>query len=469
MTVKFSRTAASLSLRPRLEGGHRVFQLPTGSASLFQLVCGALAVAASALCVGWAAGNGYGLLIVLMMFAGALVGALTRWPSIGPYCAALSIAIPYTWSRSAGQSIIAYPLLMAVVLGCASVPRLHALKFRPGTLDWLVLALVLDVGLSETVTGLGYSLLQHEVLNILIPYGGVRLFLTAYPESIKQVPRAFIAIGVLAASYAVYQEIIGADPAGKLVPLYNPVLVRWTGVLMRGGELRASSSFSQPIAFGSFLVVPAVFAFAKRRWVMLFIILLGIGLTFSRGPYIVTIASLVLIAVLRGRLTRVGVVLALTIIAASQVGPVSRVIANSFTAGTAESQTGNYRTKLLSTSLDNLSLVGTPLAQNETGNLLLGQGLPDLTSYLALTAARTGLIGLILWLSVVGYLGRLLVRARSLKDERLGTMTVGMISLWLSLLSVSLITNFQYVVWILLGGLSAHIASSRNETLPQQR
>ena len=98
-------------------------------------------------------------------------------------CAVLSVAIPYTWSRSTGASVIAYPLLMALMLGCASIPRLNVVKLRPGILDWLVLAIVLDVGLSETLTGLGYSLLQHEVLNILIPYAGVRLFFTAYPES----------------------------------------------------------------------------------------------------------------------------------------------------------------------------------------------------------------------------------------------------------------------------------------------
>lgn len=438
-------------------------RLPSGWVSPLQTVCLVLVVAASALAGGWAAGVGYGPLIVLTIFAGALVAALIRWPSIGPYCAVLSVAIPYTWSRSTGASVIAYPLLMALMLGCASIPRLNVVKLRPGILDWLVLAIVLDVGLSETLTGLGYSLLQHEVLNILIPYAGVRLFFTAYPECLKQLPKAFLTVGVLAVAYAVYQEALGADPAGKLAPLYNPVLARWTGVLMRGGELRAPSSFGQPIAFGSFLIVPAVFAFAKRRWVILCIVLIGIGLTFSRGPYIAVILSLVLIAVLRGRLTRVGIVLALIVIVASQVGPVSHVISNSFTAGTAENQNANYRTKLLSTSLDNLSVLGTPIPQNETGNLLLGQGLPDLTSYLAVTVARTGAIGLILWIALVGYLGRLFLLARSRKDEILGMMTVGMIGLWFSLLSVSLITNFQYVVWLLLGGLAAHIAANPRE------
>ena len=441
----------------------RIAGLSGGSFSLFQLICVALLVSASSLAVGWAAGAGYGLLILLMILAGALVAALIRWPNAGPYCAVLAVAIPYTWSRSAGASVIAYPLLMAVVLSCASIPRLNGLKLRPGILDWLVLAIVLDVGLSEALTGLGYSLLQHEVLNILIPYAGVRLFLTAYPECLEQLPKAFLTVGVLAVSYALYQELIGGDPAGKLAPLYNPVLARWTGVLMRGGELRAPSSFSQPIAFGSFLVVPAVFAFAQRRWMTLCIVLLGIGLTFSRGPYIVVILSLVLIAILRGRLTRLGIVLALTVIVASQVGPVSHVISNSFTAGTLENQNASYRSKLLSTSLEHLSVVGTPIPQNETGNLLIGQGLPDLTSYLAVTVVRTGAIGLILWVALVGYLGRLFMRARSLKDETLGIMTVGMIGLWLSLLSVSLITNFQYVVWILLGGLAAYVAANRRE------
>ena len=42
-------------------------------------------------------------------------------------------------------------------------------------------------------------------------------------------------------------------------------------------------------------------------------------------------------------------------------------------------------------------------------------------------------------------------------------MTVGMIGLWFSLLSVSLITNFQYVVWLMLGGLAAHIAANCRE------
>jgi hypothetical protein len=435
-------------------------RLFSGWASPLQRACLVLVVAASALVGGWAAGTGHGPLIVLAIFAGALIAALIRWPGIGAYCVVLSVAIPYTWSRSAGSSVIAYPLLMALPLACASIPRLNTLKLRPGMLDWLVLAIVLDVGLSEALTGLGYSLLQHEVLNILIPFAGVRLFFTAYPQCLKQLPRAFLAVGAIAVAYAVCQEALGSDPAGKLAPLYNPVLVRWTGVLSRGGELRAPSSFSQPIAFGSFLIVPAVFAFAKRRWVMLAIVLIGIGLTFSRGPYIAVIVSLVLIAVLRGRLTRVGIVLALIVLAASQIGPVSHVISNSFTAGTLENQNANYRTKLLSTSLQNLSLVGTPIPQNETGNLLLGQGLPDLTSYLAVTVVRTGAIGLLLWLALVGYLGRLFLLARSLKDETLGMMTVAMIGLWFSLLSVSLITNFQYVVWILLGGLAAHVAAN---------
>jgi hypothetical protein len=451
---------SALSSREHRRGPVGPVGLPGGWSAPARSACLVLLVAAGALAGGWAAAAGYGPLLVLAILAAAMVAALIRWPAIGAYCVLLSIAIPYTWSRSAGASVIAYPLLMALALACASVPRLNTLKLRPGMLDWLVLAIVLDVGLSEVLTGLGYSLLQHEVLNILIPFAGVRLFFTAYPQALKQLPRAFLAVGVLAVAYAVCQEALGADPAGKLAPLYNPVLARWTGVLSRGGELRAPSSFGQPIAFGSFLIVPAVFAFAKRRWVMLAIVLIGIGLTFSRGPYIAVIVSLVLIAVLRGRLTRVGIVLALIVIAASQVGPVSHVISNSFTAGTLENQNANYRTKLLSTSLHNLSLVGTPIPQNETGNLLLGQGLPDLTSYLAVTVVRTGAIGLLLWLALVGYLGRLFLLARTLKDETLGMMAVAMIGLWFSLLSVSLITNFQYVVWVLLGGLAAHIATN---------
>jgi len=227
-----------------------------------------------------------------------------------------------------------------------------------------------------------------------------------------------------------------------------------------------------PIAFGSFLLIPIVFAFAQRRWHIFGLCLIGEALTLSRGPYIAVIAVLALFSILTGRTGRLWIAAAILCVLALFVAPVQTTISQSFEGGTEANTNAVYRSELLKASLAAPTLLGNPTPQASSLYGHPGQfQLSDVTSEFALMAGRQGLVGLAIWLGVLVAFAGVVIAGRSRGDPLLLTLGVILIGEWISLLSVALITSFGYVFLLIMAmaatRLSGHdpVTNSATSTL----
>jgi hypothetical protein len=213
-----------------------------------------------------------------------------------------------------------------------------------------------------------------------------------------------------------------------------------------------------PIALGSFLVIPLVFALAQRRWRLFATLAVGEALTLSRGPYIAALAALLLYSVLTRRAGRLAVLFAAVGTLALFIGPVRSTVSNSFQAGTAEHANADYRSALLTTSINSLTLWGKPSGETTELYGSTQTNLSDVTSELALIAGRQGLPGLLIWLGFLAAFIYLIREGKRRNDPLLLVLGTALVGEWIALLSVALITTFQDAFWLTVAMAAARLS-----------
>jgi hypothetical protein len=394
--------------------------------------------------------------IMLALAAGALVAAFACVRAeLYVFALAATLLVPYTWSPTLNHS--AQPAIMLLALPGALVAAAVLARrgrLRPCVLDYLVVAIFVSALLSEIAVAsgsgiLGSTTLSHnEVEVILLPYFAFRLILAIWPQTIPRLPFALILAGAGLSIVAITEEVTHTNFFANS-PLNNPNLAVWEHTFPRAGSIRADATMGHPIALGTFLVIPLVFAFAERRWGLFSLLAVGEALTLSRGPYVAVFVAILLCSVLTKRLGRMWILVVVAALIAASVGPVRNSVLNSFEAGSKEQKTANYRSELLSTSLNTLSLWGKPTGK--TDELFSHQSefnLPDVTSEFAIMAGRQGVFGTVLWVSFLAAFVYLIREGRRRGDELLLLLGVALTGLWIALLSVALITSFQYMFWL---------------------
>jgi O-antigen ligase len=214
-------------------------------------------------------------------------------------------------------------------------------------------------------------------------------------------------------------------------------------------------------------MMPLAFSVLKRKWGLLFLFSAAEIVTFSRGPYITgLLAVLALLVILRQGRRRIVVLASVLAALLAFAGPLKTVVKESYSTGSEAQANLAYRQALISESFQGVTLFGDPVPQSRTDELFADTQFTDVTSYLALTIRRLGLLGLIAWIGLLGTVTMAIVESIRRKDDQGTTLGVIVAAWWTALLSVSLITNFQFAFWLVLAALATRgIAIKKTQEL----
>lgn len=413
--------------------------------------------------------------LALAGVATVMVFACIR-PGLYIFVLAAMFLVPYSWSPTLINAPTPAIMLLALPAGVAAVVILmHRGRLPLCVFDYLVMAIFITAIFSEIATAsaagiLGSHTLTHNELEVLLlPYFAFRLILAAWPRVVDRLPLAVMVAGAALSLVAIWEEITRTNLFANS-GLNNPELAVWEHTFPRAGGVRADAAMGHPIALGSFLIIPLVFAFGQRRWGLFALLAVGEALTLSRGPYIAAFVALVLCSILTRRMGRLWGVICVVVLLGFFVGPVRNSVTNSFQAGSKEAKTANYRSELLGTSLGSVTVWGKP--SGRTDELYASQQgqvkLPDVTSELALMSGRQGIFGLTIWIGFLLSFVYVIWEARRRSDSLLLFLGVALTAEWVALLSVALITSFQYAFWLMVAMTAVRLRQSPlPPTLPE--
>jgi hypothetical protein len=384
----------------------------------------------------------------------AIAVAVVR-PAYALVAGLAAMALPYTWGPNVPKLGFGMGILVGLLLVTASIPTLT--KFRPGALDYAVLAFALSPAAIAAWQGQAFHVTNWIAPAIVLPYFGFRLLLRS-DDAYRVFAPAMIAIGVVVSLIAIWEGLSGHNPVvgpgSKMFMSNGHFIVQWNVPEFRNGYLRALSTFGDSIALGMFLLIPLAFALARRgRWapVPVGIILAALVLTYSRGPWVGAILVLVLL-MRRGRKRALAAGAAI-IAAALFLPPVHSILLESSSSSTEPGQNTYYRLGLLTHAFDQMSALGHPFADLQSAI----PNYPDVTSLLASTMIQTGIVGLGELVLLVALATWALLEARAGADRDRYAGAVALMAQLFGLVSVALITNFQFFFWALL----AYVATRR--------
>ena len=391
---------------------------------------------------------GKGSLLPFLVLGGitAVVAVRTR-PRLALAVGLATMALPYTWSPQIPKLGYGLGILVGLIFLIAYFAR--PISFRPGPLDFAVLAFAVTPAAIAAYQGQAFHITQWIAPEILLPYFGFRLLF--YTTDARRVfAPAVICIGVVVSLIGIWEGLTGHNPivtAGTTTYSSNGHYVtQWNVPLYRDGHLRALSTFGHPIAFGMFLLIPLAFALARRGpWNLAAagVILIAEALTYSRGPWF---GALVVVFLLAGPVrSRIPAIAAALVAAAIFVGPIHRILLESDSASTEAGHNTFYRLGLLTQSIDHISLLGNPFIDLQSAI----PNYPDVTSLLAGTIIQTGIIGVVELAVIAGLSLAALIRARRSADRDYLAATAALAAQFAGLLAVTLITNYQFFFWAL--------------------
>jgi hypothetical protein len=403
----------------------------------------------------------------------ALLAALR--PNIYVFALGALLLVPYTWSPTLINAPAPAVMLFALPAAIAAVVALvRRGRLRLCILDGLVIAIFVSSIVSEIAVGAGSEILGSHTLShnkaevLILPYFAFRLVLAAWPQAMAQLPRAFMAVGAGLAVIAILEAVTHTNLFAHS-SLNNPGLAVWERTYPRAGAIRAAATMGHPIALGSFLIIPLVIAFARRNWGIFALLAIGEALTLSRGPYIATFAALILCSFLTRKLGRLIAIVVLVAAAGVFIGPVRNSVINSFQTGTKEAKTVTYRSNLIGTSLASLTVWGKPTGRTDELFTQQSEGsLADVTSEFALMTGRQGVGGLAIWMSFLAAFIYVIRLARRRADSLLLFLGVALVAEWIALISVALITSFQYAFWLTVAMVATRISIGARPGEPVQ-
>jgi hypothetical protein len=402
---------------------------------------------------------GKGSLLPFIVLGGITAVVATRArPRLALAVGLAAMALPYTWGPNVPKLGYGIGILVGLVflVGYLASP----ISFRPGALDFAVLAFAVTPAAIAAFQGQPFHVTQWIAPEIVLPYFGFRLLFDV-TDARRVFPQAVIAIGVVVSLIGIWEGLTGHNPivaAGTATYSSNGHYVTdWNVPLYRDGHLRALSTFGHPIAFGMFLLIPLAFALARRGpWNLAAagVILTAEALTYSRGPWL---GALVVVLLLAGPVrARIPVIAAALLAAAIFVGPIHRILLESGNASTEAGHNTFYRLGLLTQAFSHISLLGHPFTDLQSAI----PNYPDVTSLLAGTIIQTGVVGaaelaLIASLALVA-----LIHARRGADRDYLAATAALAAQFAGLLAVTLITNYQFFFWALVAYVATGAAPS---------
>jgi hypothetical protein len=420
-----------------------------GAAGVSALARGGLPFAAPliALILGFLVTRGTPATLALegLVLAGIALAARAK-PGAATVLALAVMALPYTWAPDLPKMGAGFGLVVGLLLLVAFLPGISG--FRVNALDLAVVAFAVTPALISFLQGQPFHATQWIAPATLFPYLGFRVLFTDGRARSAFAPSMIVA-GVLVGLVGVWESIVGRNPiVAAAAPRYTDTgyVTTWNIPLHRAGHLRAESTFGHPIAFGMFLLIPLAFALARpgRRYLVAAgVILAACAVTYSRGPWL---AACVVIALMVGW-GRVRVTLSALVAGAAAVaiGPVRQVILESGQSTTEAGHNASYRLGLLGEALHHLTFLGHPFADLQTSI----PNFPDVASLLAATIIQTGAVG-VLELGVIALLAvHGLRRARAGRDADRRAAAVALVASLVGLLSVTLITSYQFFFWAL--------------------
>lgn len=414
----------------------------------------------ASVCVGMALTRHTGHVWLPVIAGAALIATLTAVrPKLYAVLLPMLFLIPFTWSPTLRTGAVPPVALVILPSGILAAFVLSTRRRVPlNVLDYCVFAFVGSALISGLATGSGLRLAQSLAETTLVAYLAYRLTFTCWPEMHQRLATVIVLVGAALSCFGIWEVVHGSSPLTHSA-LNNPDLAQWTTPLLRNGTLRAAATLGHPLAFGSFLIVPLVIAFAHRRWVLLALIGAGIVCTFSRGPYIAAIASIFLYALCTRRIGRLTALAAVLTLFALFVGPVRHAVTASVVGGQSGAANALYRSQLLQTSLSGATLWGNPAPKASALYGHAGQfQLSDVASQIALMVGRQGIIGLTVWITLLlGILYAVRVGVRR-GDSLLVACGVALVGEWISLVTVSLITSFEYAFLMILGLVAARLS-----------
>jgi hypothetical protein len=409
-------------------------------------LCGA-AVSACCVVTGVYVGRtGSVMPLVALAAVGAMLFAVAR-PRLALAIGLAAIALPYTWGPNISTLGFGSGIVVGLVLLVAYGSTLT--RFRPSALDLAVLAFAVTPAALAALQGQPLHLSNWIAAEIVFPYFGFRLLFQA-TDARRDFATVIVVVGVAVALIGIWEGFTGHNPIvhpGHAIHSDGGhYTTTWNLVEYRDGHVRALSTFGHPIAFGMFLTIPLAFALARGGlWNLASagVILVAEVLTYSRGGWI---ACLVVVLLLAGR-NRGRIVVAATVIIAGAIfiGPVNQILTESTSVATQAGSNTYYRVGLLSHAFDDVSLLGHPFSDLQTAFA----GYADVTSLVAGTVVQAGLVGLLELAFIACCVIVALVSARRQADHDYRAATAALTAQLAGLLSVALITNYQFFFWIL--------------------
>ena len=385
----------------------------------------------------------------------AIVITVTR-PAFALVAGLAAMALPYTWGPDVPKLGFGMGILVGLLLVVASVPSLT--RFRPGAIDYAVFAFAVTPAAIAAWQGQAFHITNWIAPAIVLPYFGFRLLLRS-EDAYRVFAPAVIAIGVVVALIAIWEGLSGHNPIvapGSKVFMSNGHFVaEWNVPEFRNGHLRALSTFGDSIALGMFLLIPLAFAVARRgRWhvAAVGVILAAEVVTYSRGAWISAVVVLLLL-VRSGR--RVALAAGAALAGAALFVPaVHSVLIESSSASTEPGENTYYRIGLITHAFDQMSALGRPFSDLQSAI----PNYPDVTSLLAGTMIQTGVVGLAELVLLVVLAAWAALDARRDSDRDRYAATVALVAQFVGLISVALITNFQFFFWALLAYVATRSA-----------
>ncbi len=440
--------------------------------------------------VAFASGN-FWVFVAGTLLAFMVVGGRMKWPaSIFP---GLMLCLPAEGLAIPGFGLVNFlftlsvPRLFALLLlapAAVSLLRSHARVTQVRWPDRLFAChVVLQLALtsrSDSVTSAMREMF-YVMVDVGLPYFVLSRALTS-AAAIRQALGGILAASVVLATIAIAEFSKGwllYQSLGTAWALPNPV----SFYLMRDGLLRVRATAGHAIALG-FVFAMALTALLAvwprlhptKRKVTASLLLCGIVLPFSRGPWIGALAAMAVYLATGPSAVRRLSTLAAVLVGALGVAAVlpggGRIIGMLPFVGQTDRGSIDYRQSLLDAALPLIAespLLGPPdyMARLAAAGLVQGEGIVDVVNSYIGIALVSGISGLLLFvgffIAVALSLRRSIQRAARVRDEERAMLVNvgrallgGVVATMVTIATVSSVTVIPWLYWSFAGLCVAH-------------
>jgi hypothetical protein len=339
------------------------------------------------------------------------------------------------WSALTGVTLVALAAWSTATFGFSYV-------------DILVAGFVVSVLAGYLVGGSTWGHVLIVLFGWLLPYVWGRFVLARVEADWLYSCIAVAATG--AAVLGIIEFATGFNPFSGIMP-GNGFWHTWHELQPRAGFVRAEGAFGHSIAFAGALAMSSVFVIVTRwpAWVRLAcltVVIIAVGLTFSRIGMITLVITLVLAVLLLGRWITRSMRLAVAVVLVVAAAVALPLLGDVFTeAGEEAGGSAEYRSDLVTLIRDLRPLgITTSWTVLPTGETYYGS-FQSIDSELVLTGLRFGILPLLVLLGLIGACILSLFRGRATPAAVAVAAQVPAFG------AVALITQYGYLVWFLAG------------------